>query len=192
MKKILLAASVAALAGVPVYAQQATSTLTINLSGEVETICTANNNSATDATVNRSFGTLSDSYTTEVIRTDEINNANQLTYVCNAPDGFTRTITSQNGGKLFRDDSTGGAGNEINYTMDHGGANGLAFDNEELATPRIDTFAGATDWVDGQLGTIVFETYGVRVTDPDGNGADRTTVFAGTYTDVVTVVLTAN
>lgn len=105
-----------------------------------------------------------------------VQNVGNLTYTCNDPQGFTRTITSQNNGKLEDTNS-----NVINYVMSHTGDGGLTFNNNQLTVPKIDSLNNPTVFAQGEQGTIT-----IRLPSINGNEV------AGTYTDQITVNLTAN
>ncbi|MEM9781721.1 MAG: hypothetical protein AAF899_04515 [Pseudomonadota bacterium] len=163
--------------------------LTYNLTAEVEPVCGAFSSAAdADGAQDKDFGVLSDIDTsTQVTATG---GGGSITYVCNAPGGFTRTISSQNNGFLFREGTVGGGEDQIAYTVQHGGGSGLSFAERQLTAPEVSIFSGAPAFVEGQTGSITFRTFGVRETTT--NDAVATTVRAGTYTDVVTVAITAN
>lgn len=98
-----------------------------------------------------------------------------LTYKCTNPGGFTRTITSTNSGNLEAN------GQAIAYQVTHTGNGGLSFSTLQLTTPKVDNLSGATVFAAGETATV-------SVTIP----SLANDLFAGTYTDTVTVDLTAN
>jgi len=159
--------------------------LTINIQGEVDEICGL---TATGATVDVDFGVLSD--TTGEIREDV-----PFGIVCNSAEGATLGISSQNGGKLLRDGTETGAGNEIAYRVnpDPGGdafsmANGTP--PTSLANDKSYVINADNRLREGRAFDIAVFFNGVK--GPDFQGAPTTTVFAGDYSDTITVSLTAN
>lgn len=191
MKKLLMAASAAAIAiSAPASAQTLSTgnTLTYNLNAEVGVICGVYN--AAGATINVNFDELATvAETTEIQR-----GAGSASYRCNDADGFTRTIYSQNGGTLNRVGTTGGAANSIVYDFSHGGGSGLGYAKGRLPTQSAATgqnFNGSTAFLSGQTGSVNFFVRGVFNVNSGANNAPGTTVFAGDYTDVVTIAVTA-
>lgn len=166
------------------HAQQVTFALT----AEVDPICEANTSRGDNIEIN--LGILSQTPVgTEVQGDEDV----EISYICNDPDGFTRTLSSQNNGVLVRTGSDGGTGNEIPYFVEAEGGNGLNFSRLQLNSPLTGTYAGSNDFLNGVLGTLTVTTFGVLEQNVGGiNGADRTTVFAGQYTDVITLSVTAN
>lgn len=158
---------------------QQTTTLTYNLTGEIEGTCgvfDAVNASVTDIDVD--FGTLNSLGSSTVNPTSQ---TRDIVYVCNNPRGFDRTITSRNGGQL---ETGNGNGNRvINYTLSHTSSiSRLDFSGEELETP-IQTSRGSTAnpaFLSGVQATLTFDI-------PGGES-----VLAGTYTDVVTLQVVSN
>ncbi len=115
--------------------------------------------------------------------------ATDVAYICNEPNGFLRTISSQNGGRLIRTGSAGGAGNEIPYLV--GGTGGdLAFALQQLQTPVVSN-AVSPAFLLGAAGPLQVQVSGVR-SPVAQNGIFGTTVFAGTYVDTLTISVTAN
>jgi hypothetical protein len=183
MKKLLIGAAALGLVATPAFADN---TLTYNLDADVGSICGVwNYQGDTIAVPFGDLATVPD--TTQVVKS-----AGSASYRCNSATGFTRTIHSANGGKLVRDTSSGGAGNEIAYEMSHGGGSGLGFAYQSLSSDRTDTYAGSLAFLSGQSGSVNFRTNGVYNTNAGANQAPGTTVFAGNYTDVVTISVTAN
>ncbi len=116
----------------------------------------------------------------------------EIIYVCNGPEGFTRTISSLNEGVLVRVGSAGGDGNEIPYFVEATGSEGLDFSRTQFAQPQTRTFSGSTAFLNGVSGTLTVFVNGVLDGGTAGDPTTRTTVFAGQYTDVLTVAVTAN
>ena len=98
-----------------------------------------------------------------------------LTYKCTNPGGFTRTITSTNSGSLDAN------GQSIDYQVTHTGNGGLSFAATQLSSPKVDNLSGASVFASG-------ETASISVTIP----SLANDLFAGTYTDTITVDVTAN
>ncbi|WP_066551033.1 MULTISPECIES: hypothetical protein [unclassified Sphingomonas] len=195
MKKLLMAASAAAIvAAAPASAQTLSTgnTLTYNVSAEVGVICGVYNAAGTSIDVNfNELATVAEG--TEIQRP-----AGSASYRCNDADGFTRTIYSQNGGTLNRVGTTGGANNSIVYDFQHGGGSGLGLAKGRLPTQSAapgQNFNGSTAFLNGQTGSVNFFVRGVFNTNGNGTGSNNeapgTTVFAGNYTDVVTIAVTA-
>lgn len=183
MKKIaLFAAGLAAVAAVPASAQS----LTYNLNAQVAPSCGVYNASGSTIPVN--FGELAaiaSSATVDVA-------AGEATYRCNSANGFSRTITSQNGGFLTLDGApTTEAARRIRFNMAHTGNSGLAFAAQQLTSAVSGTFAGSTAFLAGETGNVSFQAFGVQGA-AGGNGAPGTTVYAGNYRDTVTITVTAN
>jgi len=173
----------AAVISTPAAAQE----VVMSLTGEVDQICGAFDFQEQPVLID--FGTLSNvpvgSQTPEQV--------NNVSIVCNDAAGGTVTVTSANNGLLFRDGTSGGSGNQVGYTVRATGGNGLAFDATTLTTPVSRPFNGSTAFIAGSGLTLRFAANGVLEENVGSvNGADRTTVFAGTYTDTVTVAVTAN
>ena len=186
MKKLLLlAAAGAAVTATPAFAQDG-NTLVFELDADVSVVCGVYSFRGTSIPV--AFGDLA-ATNAEVIAAPAVS----ANYRCNDPAGFTRTITSTNGGFLRRTGGADTAENKISYQMSHGGGSGLNFDFQQLTAARIDSLAGSTAFlgVSGQGGTVRFRTNGVK-SATNGDGAPGTTVFAGDYTDVVTIAVVSN
>lgn len=184
-KTIALVASAAAVAFAAPVAAQSGPTVDHLLTGEVADICGAYDFQNSPVLID--FGTLSDvdvgSQTPEI--------ANGVTIVCNGANGGTVNITSANGGALFLD-GTGGANREVGYTVRATGGSGLAFNATALTSDVNLPFGASGAFLNGQSMTLRFAANGVAQDSPAGNEAPSTTVFAGTYTDTVTVSVTAN
>lgn len=104
-----------------------------------------------------------------------------ITYKCNAAGGFQRTISSANAGLLIRAGSSGDEFNSVAYDLAHGGGSSLNFAPTQLITPVTTNLSGSSAFVNGQTGSVKFSL-------PSLPGS----VFAGTYSDTVTVNVTAN
>lgn len=119
--------------------------------------------------------------------------AGDITYRCNVLAGFTRTVTSQNGGFLtLGGQPTTQNARRILFTMQHWGADG--FNYTQLITPRVSTHrdtAGNPRFLRGEDARVWFRAYGVQGTASGGAPAG-TRVFAGDYRDTVTLTITAN
>lgn len=185
MKKLLIAA-VASTAFIATPAL-ADNSLTYSLDADVGSICGVfrHNGTAFVTNVPVNFGELAT--TSAAVNVG----AGSATYRCNSANGFTRTITSANSGVLKRDGSAGGALNEISYTMSHGGGSGLNFAAQTLATPKVTNLSGSGAFLAGQTGSVNFQVTGVQAA-AGGNEAPGTTVYAGNYSDTVTIAVTAN
>jgi len=104
-----------------------------------------------------------------------------ITYRCNSAAGFTRTISSANAGQLWRAGTSGGNGNALDYLLGHGGGSGLGFANEQLTSPKVTNLGGSTAFIAGQTGSVRFAM-----------PAPAAGVYAGTYSDTVTIAVSAN
>lgn len=186
MKYSALSGAIAAvfIAGAAFAQQTPSGQLSYDLSAEVGSVCGAFNSTGTEIDVD--FGELANTATTSTVE----ENAGSASYACNSPNGFTRTFSSANGGYLFRSGTSGGAQNQIAYEMSHGGGSGLSMDWTQLTSAATADLSGA-GFLTGQTGGVDFRVYGVRSTNSNANGASHTTVFAGDYSDVVTITLTA-
>jgi hypothetical protein len=189
MKKILsVAAVLAGLSATPAFAQAVPTfgdNLTVNLAADVAARCDARLNGGDGTVLNIDFDTLSSTDTAaQVTRA-----GGSVTYICNDPDGFTRTITSANGGFLTLNGAATTANNRrIRYTVQHGGGSGLGFAETQLTAPVAANFGAM---LSGQTGGLTFRANGVSQLDPSGSGTQVTTVFAGDYSDVVTIAIAA-
>jgi hypothetical protein len=104
-------------------------------------------------------------------------------------DGFSRTITSANSGYMtLNGAATTSANRRIRYTVQHGGGSGLAFAETQLTAPRTDNFGAM---LNGHTGSLTFRANGVSQLDASGSGTQVTTVFAGDYSDVLTIAIAA-
>lgn len=178
----ILAASLAALAATPLAAQN----VTYDVNAQVAPVCGVYSSSGTVINVN--FGSLADVATSTTVNVP----AGSATYRCNVRNGFTRIITSQNGGWLtLEGNPTTDASRRIRFNMQHGGGNGMGFPVQQLTAPLSRSFPGNASWLAGQTGSVSFQAFGVRAA-PTAGGMFGTTVLAGNYRDTVTITLTAN
>lgn len=166
-------------------------TATFNLKATVSEVCGVAAFAGLESTID--FSDLADDLTTETVEGVKNTNGGSLSYICNAPAGFTRKISSQNKGYLFREGTSGGDNNRISYTMSHGGGSGLGpFSGLQLTSDAIEEFNGSGAFLEGQTGSVSFEINGVLETGVENrNQGNRTTVFAGDYFDVVTISVAA-
>jgi spore coat protein U-like protein len=119
--------------------------------------------------------------TVDLTNTASDQSLGSLTYQCNNAGGFTRTISSLNGGVLKR--AGGAAGeNTISYQFSHTGGSGLTMANAQLTSPINKSMAGALDFA----GTGVTGSARVRI------GAASGTLFAGNYGDTITITIAPN
>lgn len=179
---IAIIMALSAIVSAPAFAQEVTMTLT----GEVEGVCGVFDEDSSPVEID--FGLLSDIEVGQ--QTPEVTNG--ITLICNDPDGGIFTIASENGGNLWREGTSGGFGNEVGYTVAATGSNGIDVQPTDLASPVSRNFLGSPDLVNGQPITISFRANGVSRDAPAGNDAPSTTVFAGVYSDIVRVSVTAN
>jgi len=162
---------------------------TVNLDAQVAEICAAYNSGiGASGTISIDFGELSNTDATAQIAAPGFN----ITYICNVQAGFTRSISSENNGFLFRAGSSGGANNQVPYTLQHGGGSGLGFSETQLTTAKTNTFNGSSAFMAGQGGTATFRVSGVRIPSPANAALFTTNAFAGDYSDVVTISVIAN
>ncbi len=99
----------------------------------------------------------------------------QFKYTCNAPDGFTRTISSQNSGYL-----TNSSG-QIPYLLGSGGGSFLSFPPVQLQAPVNTNVSFTPAIANGFPANIIFKLDEL----PQG-------VVAGDYSDTVHVSIAAN
>lgn len=189
MKKLLIAtvAAVATLAAASTASAASTfgTSLTINLAADVAARCDARLNSADGTVLAIDFDTLSSTDTAAQVT----RSGGSVTYICNDVDGFTRTITSANDGYMTLGGTATAASNRrIRYTVQSGGGSGLSFVETQLTAPITGNFGAM---LNGQTGGLTFRANGVSQLDPSGSGSQVTTVFAGDYSDVVTIAIAA-
>lgn len=161
MKRLAIALAMGASMGMVAEAQSS-STDTFTVQGDVPVVCVATNNSVANP---------------EIIdlSTTAQQTLGSFTYSCNSAAGFTRTITSANGGTL------NGGSQTIAYLFSHGGGSGLGVSPVSLSAPVITNLSGSTAFIAGQTGSV-------RVEVPGGTAG----LFAGTYSDDITIAITAN
>lgn len=168
MKYALAAAAVAALIAGPALAQGTPALDSFELQGTVAVSCVATQNFTDPRAI--------------AITPGAVTAGGSITYACNAANGFTRTISSANNGNLRRNGNLTGAGNEVAYTIQHGGGSGLAIAaGTSLASPITTSLGGSTAFITGQTGSF-------NATLP----ASLPPLFAGSYSDVITVAVTPN
>ncbi len=185
IKKVLLVGGASVfMAGVA--SAQVDPSIDYSLNAEVASVCgVAFADGFTVTTVD--FGTLSDIDTSTEI---EVDPQGSIAFICNDPDGLTRTFESANAGFLFRDGTSGGPGNQIPYTVSSSG--GFGIPQTQLTSPATQSFGGSTAFANGQNTNPVFFVNGVKSPGTGPQGADQITVFAGDYSDTVTISVTAN
>lgn len=161
--KYLATAAVAALLAMSGVAH-ADSSISFTLEGALNSSCTATPNGI-------------DAVETVALN-GEAQTIGSVTYRCDT--GFTRTISSANGGVLRRVGSGGGAGNDIPYTLSSGGGSGLGFSTTSLSSTQTTNLAASSAFVAGQTGSI-----SVTPSTPPAGTAP------GTFVDVVTITVVA-
>ena len=183
MKGFKLAAAVSAVAiGLGVSSAANGNQVIFNLEGTVTEVCGVFGTGTN--TVNVGFGDLGGALTTDWITAapDDVN------YICNGANGFSRDISSQNNGVL---ENTTTPGDTVDYEMSHSdpvGGPAIAdfdFGFTGLSGGLSDAFS-AGDFSALVTGQVTFRARGV--TDVNGFA----TVDPGTYEDVVTLAVTAN
>lgn len=170
-----------------VGAAKADSVVTFNLTGTVDSVCGVFGDTVN--TIDVDFGDLGTALDSDWITSGPIN----LRYICNSAGTFDRAITSTNSGLLANTNGIGGLANEVVYEMQHedvsglglGLTNGDAF--EQLLNPVVDSNYDSTDFASFVTEQVRFRARGV-ISATDGS----VTKTQGTYTDVVTVAVTAN
>ena len=98
-----------------------------------------------------------------------------LTYRCTNQGGFTRRIQSSHSGNLTAN------GQNIAYQISHSGNGNLGFNPTQLTSEKVDSLSGSAALAAGV-------TESLAVTIPNVS----TDLFAGTYSDTITVNVTAN
>jgi len=185
MKKLLVASAAAALITSSASAQVFQDSVAFNLEAEVSLVCGV---AAPAASTSLDFNDLANIEAT----TAKSTGTQMFGIACNDPDGATFKVTSTNGGVLLRDANARGAGNEIPYTANITDYTSLiGFPAASLATPKVTNLGGSEKLRNGTDSRINFNVKGVKGAT-SGRGAPTTTVFAGDYTDTVTLSLTAN
>ena len=159
--------------------------LDIGMKAVVTQICGAFSESSANIVVD--FGDLADVSEGQSLPVRTV--AADVAYICNEPNGFIRTVSSANAGRLVRIGSAGGAGNEIPYQI--GGTGGdLTFALRQLDTPAVSN-AVSPAFLMGAAGPLQLQISGVRASAVQ-NGVAATSVFAGSYVDTLTISVTAN
>ncbi len=197
MNKFAIAAAVAALAS-PAFAQAPVGAaaagnqdLQINLNATVANRCSVYNQSdlaGSNPVTTINFGELAATPATAQVAAP----AFSALYVCNVATGFTRSITSQNQGNLWRAGTSGGANNSIPYTIQHGGGSSLGFAAQPLTSAITTTFAGSSAFLAGQAGSVTLRVNGVQVASAANANVNTTNVFAGNYSDIVYIDIVGN
>lgn len=141
---------------------KADSSFNFVVQGEVPLVCQATNNS------------ISATETIDLTSTSE-QTLGSITYTCNNPGGFTRTISSANNGALVNGSQS------VSYQVAHTGGSGLNFNAKQLTAPETTNIGGSSSLANGQTGAL-------RVTVP----SLPTGLLAGVYSDTITVSVTAN
>lgn len=158
--------------------------LTLELSGSVEEICGI---TAASSSLEVEFG--------ELAGTDQdVNRSVNFGVVCNSAGGATLGMASANNGYLLREGTETGPGNEITYKVNlDPGSDAFSYSPGtpplNLQTDRSFTIPGSSDLREGREVGATITLAGVK--GPDFQGAPTTTVFAGDYSDTVTISLTA-
>lgn len=193
MKKFI-AAAVAASAFIasPALAQNVSSgnTLTFNLDADVGVVCGIYSTTGTSVPV--ALGDLAN-----LTSTESASFSSEAVYRCNSAAGFTRTVTSANNGTLARAGNDVTSANAISYRYSQT-PTGLSPDrnlidrSQPLSRAVTATHAGSQAFLTGAVAMIGFEVSGVyNRRGGFANGAPGTTVFAGDYTDTVTISVNA-
>ncbi len=171
-----------------------------NLTAEVTGICGVYSvtNASTTTSFDVDFGDLGVVPTTTFVEAEApgVGTDVPLSYTCNLVGGFSRTVTSDNGGYLFREGTTGGTGDKIAYQMAHSGDNGLSFVYQQLVSPVVTDHVNVA-FLDGEVGSVSFRANGVLnlagvESFSTGGTVPHTTAYAGDYADKVTIAITAN
>lgn len=168
MKKLLIAAvAVSALSATPAMADDKAD---LSIKGTIALSCTVTPDER-DVTV--------------VLESTAAQSAGSLTYRCNGANGFTRTIASDNNGQL---NNTSGAGRGfVPYTVTHGGGSGLAIGTPvSLATAYTNNLSSSAAFVNGQTGQLF-----LNLAKP-ATATNANPLYAGDYTDVIRVSISAN
>ena len=194
MKPVIVSAFLAAAAfAAPASAQvmQLSDTvLNFNLDADVSQICGVYNELGA-ANLNVAFGDLS----TLAQGSTRSSTARKVVYRCNSTAGFTRTIASQNGGYLKRVGTDNLGYNEISYRVSHTGGADLQLGRGApvpLLSPDTKSVNASHTYLTGVVADVQFTAYGVfNNRSGESFGAPGTTVFAGDYTDVVSITVTA-
>jgi spore coat protein U-like protein len=189
--KTIIATTLAAAAMVaaPALAQEKPSPagagLTYALDADVGVVCGVYNTGG--ATVAVPFGDLA--VRTASQRTEV---SAKIVYRCNTVGGFTRTITSANDGALVRQGEATSGANRIAYRFSETSTDRNLSYRDGPLTMVMSEHAGSQAFLTGVESVQSFNVPGVLNTRGGfADGAPGTTVFAGDYTDTVTVSITA-
>ncbi len=168
MKKLLMAAvAVSAISATPAMADDKAD---LSIKGNIALACTVTPDER-DVVVDVNL-------TTE-------QSAGSLTYRCNGANGFTRTIASDNLGQL--NNAAGANRGFIPYTVTHSGGSGIAINTPvSLATNFSNTLASSAAFVNGQTGQLRL------ILAKPATATNANPLFAGDYTDVIRVSISAN
>ena len=158
--------------------------LDLQMSGQVEEACgiTASSN-----TIDLDYGVMT--------RTSgPVAGGVNFGFVCNSAGGATVGVSSANGGFLLRNGVETGPGKEIYYSFDLDKGDdefsyALGTRPVSLASDRTFLVAGSDALREGRVVGAYIVVWGVR--GPDFQGAPTTTVYAGSYSDTITVSLAA-
>lgn len=188
----VLALASTALVAAPAYAQSNVSSgnsLSYTLNADVGTICGVYNTGGQAVTIN--LGDLA-----ELTSVQDATATSEAVYRCNSTGGFSREIKSANGGALVRQASDTLAANRISYRFSHGGGTDLEVARGRPtplgSTAITTTHAGSLAYLTGVKAPIGFEVSGVfRTFGGFADGAPGTSVFAGDYSDTVTISVIA-
>jgi spore coat protein U-like protein len=161
--------------------------LTYTLDAEVGAVCGIYGNGGQSLTLD--FGDLA-------AATSDVSRSANVAYRCNTIAGFSREISSANGGMLVRQGSDTLGSNRIAYRFEEAvaglGDRSLIVRNQPLSTAVKSDHAGSQAFLTGTSSTQTFIVPNVgRTGSASLNGAPGTTVFAGDYADTVTVSITA-
>lgn len=168
MKKLLMAAvAVSALSATPAMADDKAD---LSIKGNIALACTVTPDER-DVTVDLNLATEQ--------------SAGSLTYRCNGANGFTRTISSDNLSQL---NNVGGANRGfVPYTVTHSGGSGIAITTPvSLATNFTNTLSSSAAFVNGQTGQLRL------ILAKPATASNANPLFAGDYTDVIRVSISAN
>lgn len=160
--------------------------LTYALDADVGVVCGVYNTGG--ATVAIPFGDLALRTATQRTSVDA-----KVVYRCNTVGGFTRTVTSANNGNLVRQGEATSGSNRIAYRFGEISSDrSIVTNNATLTTSITSEHAGSQAFLTGVESVQNFNVPGVLNTRGGyADGAPGTTVFAGDYTDTVTVSITA-
>lgn len=185
MKLFGAAAALTLLAG-PAFAQSYNATATVNVAGTIPATCGARINNGSTLSVD--FATLAATDTAS-----SVTQSNPLILLCNDPDGYQVSYSSANAGYLVLNGVL--ANNTDQFRRIPYSANGdqptrgsLPAAWTSLATTQTATSTASTSSISVSMGVKVS---GVRVSDANVSGGYATSVFAGAYSDVITISVAA-